>query len=60
MGFKEFPRPLIPPNGGRLNENSLPEAGMKTRRIVLEDIKTFFKFVTIKFIILGKEVMHVK
>lgn len=33
---------------------------MLSRRMLLEDIKTFFKFVIIKVIILGKEVMHVE
>ena len=33
---------------------------MLARRMLLEDIKTFFKFVTIKVIILSEEIMHVK
>jgi hypothetical protein len=34
------------------------ESGYKKQTILLEDIKTFFKFVFIKVIILNKKVMH--
>jgi hypothetical protein len=35
-------------------------SGHKKQTILLEDIKYFFKFVLIKVLILGKEVMHVE